>query len=446
MEDFEENRVWKVLSIDDEQSVHDTYRAILCEDELGTELDDLFDVISSQKKTDSSEMRYHLDNELSGQAGFQRVEQALEAGDPYVVGFIDMRMPPGWDGLKTAEMIRQIDPDVRIILITAYADYELSEIRERIGDDFVFMNKPVTQNELLQITSLFVKQWFNAHENRTNNIEEDGSLSPSADSLFDHDDETFNVLLVDSSPTILAVYGFLLKRNPHCIVEVAEGVDEALERMQTFIPDLAIVDYFMPQKEGLILIKELLQQEAQNAVLSFFIHKSEEKLVEYESDLIEVLYKDDPTEVFLHRIGSMLQTFYTRRALHSIQNQATTPVKKTEQVEQKPFDTYRRLLLLESILDSVPEILLVVGSDQKISYANRTAVHQLGYELDQLNGMALSGLMDWNSPREGREERQLQCQDARNIPVVVSSYTLNGGGDAEGELLVCYLSDRHLGG
>ena len=133
LEDFEENRVWKVLSIDDEQSVHDTYRAILCEDELGTELDDLFDVISSQKKTDSSEMRYHLDNELSGQAGFQRVEQALEAGDPYVVVFIDMRMPPGWDGLKTAEMIRQIDPDVRIILITAYADYELSEIRERIG-------------------------------------------------------------------------------------------------------------------------------------------------------------------------------------------------------------------------------------------------------------------------------------------------------------------------
>ncbi|MBT4606493.1 MAG: response regulator, partial [Thiotrichales bacterium] len=89
----------------------------------------------------------------------QKLIEASEAGDPYAVIYLDMRMPTGWDGLETAERIREVDTEVRIVLITAYMDYSLTEIRQRIGVNFDFLTKPVDVNELLQLTLSLAAQW-----------------------------------------------------------------------------------------------------------------------------------------------------------------------------------------------------------------------------------------------------------------------------------------------
>ncbi|MBT5746520.1 MAG: response regulator, partial [Gammaproteobacteria bacterium] len=100
-----------------------------------------------------------LDHAMSGQEGLQKLIEASEAGDPYAVIYLDMRMPTGWDGLETAERIREVDTEVRIVLITAYMDYSLTEIRQRIGVNFDFLTKPVDVNELLQLTLSLAAQW-----------------------------------------------------------------------------------------------------------------------------------------------------------------------------------------------------------------------------------------------------------------------------------------------
>jgi signal transduction histidine kinase/AmiR/NasT family two-component response regulator len=161
---------WRILAIDDEMAVHDTYRAIFSEkleDEL-EEIEALVGLIGGDEEGAEREIsdaeRFRLDHAMGGQEGYALFAQAAQEGDPYAVIYLDMRMPAGWDGLQTAEKIREIDPEVRIILITAYMDYSLTEIRERIGVNFDFLAKPVNVNELLQLTLSLATQWSQARE------------------------------------------------------------------------------------------------------------------------------------------------------------------------------------------------------------------------------------------------------------------------------------------
>ena len=163
-----EKRSWRLLAIDDEQSVHETYRSIFdqeVEDEL-SELELLTGLIDEEEPSEEENIasQFALDHALGGEEGYQQVVQAHEEGNPYAVIYLDMRMPAGWDGLETAEKIREIDTEVRIVLITAYMDYSLTEIRERIGVNFDFLTKPVDVNELLQLTLSLATQWSQSRD------------------------------------------------------------------------------------------------------------------------------------------------------------------------------------------------------------------------------------------------------------------------------------------
>ena len=161
---------WRILAIDDEAAVHETYDAIFSE-KLEDELEEIESLVGlmgmGEEETDeeiSDAARFRLDHAMGGEEGCEMFARAAEAGDPYAVIYLDMRMPAGWDGLKTAEKIREIDSEARIILITAYMDYSLTEIRERIGVNFDFLTKPVNVNELLQLTLSLATQWSQARD------------------------------------------------------------------------------------------------------------------------------------------------------------------------------------------------------------------------------------------------------------------------------------------
>ncbi len=65
-------------------------------------------------------------------------------------------MPGRWDGLRTATKAREIDPGIKIILISAYRDYSLLKMREVLGEGFVFQPKPYNQEDLIQLGSYLV--------------------------------------------------------------------------------------------------------------------------------------------------------------------------------------------------------------------------------------------------------------------------------------------------
>ena len=150
----------RILIIDDTPSIHEDFRKTLCPEEVEDHLQmaeqALFgDTIA--RKVDC----FELDSAFQGQDGLAKVEQALLQGQPYAMAFIDMRMPPGWDGLQTLERLWQADPKLQVALCTAYSDYSLEEMNERVemGDRLLILKKPFDAIEIRQLASALTVKW-----------------------------------------------------------------------------------------------------------------------------------------------------------------------------------------------------------------------------------------------------------------------------------------------
>ncbi len=81
------------------------------------------------------------------------VEQALEENQPYAMAFVDSRMPPGMDGIETIQELWKKDPELQVVLCTAYADYSWQDIRNILGetDNLLILKKPFDNMEVLQM-------------------------------------------------------------------------------------------------------------------------------------------------------------------------------------------------------------------------------------------------------------------------------------------------------
>lgn len=103
-------------------------------------------------------MDYRIDYAQRGQDGARMVREGLEQNDPYVIAFVDMRMPNGWNGLETISNLWQADPRLQIVLCTAYSDYSWQEIRERLStrDRFLILKKPFDNIEVQQMVETMI--------------------------------------------------------------------------------------------------------------------------------------------------------------------------------------------------------------------------------------------------------------------------------------------------
>ena len=104
---------------------------------------------------------YDIDTAGQGEEAFEMVKAAIENGAPYEVMFTDMRMPPGWDGLKTAKKVREIDKNIEIVIMTAFADYEQEEISRTIGtpEKLLYIKKPFQAEEIFQLALSLTSKW-----------------------------------------------------------------------------------------------------------------------------------------------------------------------------------------------------------------------------------------------------------------------------------------------
>src|SRR5438132_5679841 len=101
---FQKHR--RILVIDDNPAIHDDFRKILCPpDSAGNSLDSFETVLFGKTTGVRAPIRFHLEFAFQGQEGLQMVRQAQAATTPYAAAFIDMRMPPGWDGVETVAKI-----------------------------------------------------------------------------------------------------------------------------------------------------------------------------------------------------------------------------------------------------------------------------------------------------------------------------------------------------
>ncbi len=159
---LEPNR--RILIVDDNPSIHDDFRRVLIRDHSATNNLDadaaaLFGTAAPQApQTDHS---FVVDSALQGEEALAKVTDACAAGHPYALAFVDMRMPPGWDGLTTISHLWEVDPELLVVICTAYSDRSWEEIQHTLSepDRWLVLKKPFDQVEVLQLAHALTKKW-----------------------------------------------------------------------------------------------------------------------------------------------------------------------------------------------------------------------------------------------------------------------------------------------
>ena len=161
----------RILVVDDEQTVRDAYSHILQgnkNDNAGSltrELDRELFGAGADSSSFVEEYSDHLGFEVTyakqGLEAVALVEAALAQGKPYKAAFIDVRMPPGIDGKETAHRIRNIDPDVNIVIVTAYSDHSVTDIAAVASPPhkIFYIQKPFAAAEVRQMAQALVERW-----------------------------------------------------------------------------------------------------------------------------------------------------------------------------------------------------------------------------------------------------------------------------------------------
>ncbi len=156
--------IHRVLTIDDNPVIHEDFKKILSRDSnADTALAAEEALLLGDVLPQNEDSRFELDSALQGAAGVELARRARVEGRPFAVAFIDMRMPPGWDGLKTIEELWKVDPDVQVVICSAYTEYGWSELRSRLGpsDKLLVLKKPFESIEVLQAASSLCRKWHN---------------------------------------------------------------------------------------------------------------------------------------------------------------------------------------------------------------------------------------------------------------------------------------------
>jgi len=167
MSNEEKEMTHRILVVDDNPSIHKDFQTILLEEEESETLNTLRDEVFGNKSNNhGSKNIYELDFASQGQEGCEKIKQACSESHPYELAFVDMRMPPGWDGLKTIEHIWQIDPNIQVVICTAYSDYSWGEITERLGrsENLLILKKPFDSAEVAQLASALTEKWVLARK------------------------------------------------------------------------------------------------------------------------------------------------------------------------------------------------------------------------------------------------------------------------------------------
>jgi two-component system, sensor histidine kinase and response regulator len=152
----------RILVVDDTRSIHQDFHKIL---DRGPAVVDGLDALEESLLGTAPQSRpteaYDVRSAFSGEEACRIVGAAFSEGVRFALAFVDMRMPPGCDGVETIEQLWRIDPDIQIVICTAYSDYSWEEILDRVGasDRLLILKKPFDNAEVCQLACALTEKW-----------------------------------------------------------------------------------------------------------------------------------------------------------------------------------------------------------------------------------------------------------------------------------------------
>jgi two-component system sensor histidine kinase/response regulator len=152
----------RILVVDDNRAIHDDFRKIFEPSvESAQTLARSEAALFGDSTVSGPQPLFQVSCASQGAEGAALVGRARSENQPYAMAFVDMRMPPGWDGIETTTRIWELDPAVQIVICTAYSDHSWEDILSRLGhsDRLVILKKPFDNIEVLQLASALTEKW-----------------------------------------------------------------------------------------------------------------------------------------------------------------------------------------------------------------------------------------------------------------------------------------------
>lgn len=157
---FQPNR--RILIVDDNPAIHADFQKIFSSrSDAVSAIDAVEAELFGEKAPAPTAVTFELDSAYQGHEGLAKVQAAQAAGRPYAMAFVDVRMPPGWDGIETIARIWEVQPDLQAVICTAYADYSFDEIVRKLerADQLAILKKPFDNIEALQLAHALTEKW-----------------------------------------------------------------------------------------------------------------------------------------------------------------------------------------------------------------------------------------------------------------------------------------------
>jgi two-component system, NtrC family, sensor kinase len=151
----------RILLVDDMPTIHEDFRKILLPPSAAKSALEAAKAALFDDEVKAVEVPFELDSAYQGEEGLAKVQASLSAGLPYAMAFVDMRMPPGWDGVETIEHLWQADPRLQVVICTAYSDTSWEEVLTRLDarDRLLILKKPFDNIEVRQLASALTAKW-----------------------------------------------------------------------------------------------------------------------------------------------------------------------------------------------------------------------------------------------------------------------------------------------
>ncbi len=153
----------RILIVDDQAAIHGDFKSILVPEDVSTEGIDAAagSFLGETREPVEDAWEFEVDSAFQGKEALKMVKQGVESGLPYAMAFVDIRMPPGWDGIETIRNLWKVSPDLEVVICSAYSDYSWQEVTKELGrsDQLLILKKPFDNVEISQLAYALTKKW-----------------------------------------------------------------------------------------------------------------------------------------------------------------------------------------------------------------------------------------------------------------------------------------------
>lgn len=158
MDPLQPNR--RILIVDDNEAIHLDLRKVLSPAQANEFL--VADEAILFGETAGPTVTFELDSAFQGQEALEKVRKAQAEDRPFAMAFVDIRMPPGWDGVETISHLWEAAPDLQVVICTAFSDYSWDQMVSRLGcsENLIILKKPFDNIEVLQLAHSLTRKWL----------------------------------------------------------------------------------------------------------------------------------------------------------------------------------------------------------------------------------------------------------------------------------------------